>query len=423
VKNFVVCVIILLLGVLGPQQSLEFEPVWSLGLLLLLAFLVQQLTTYLRLPALIGWIGAGLILGPSCLQVVQPGQFVSLQLVHIFAALWVGFLVGTEFSWPRESTRWRVSGFLGLTTLAIFLLTAVAIGSITKLPGWLAFLFAALATLWGPFVTWQERDKGHVLTAGILGNGFSLVVLSATLIFLYLQGFLPVQALHLTGRIWLSLLAGALGVEILWRLKIFAAPIHTLLPALLASFVLATSLLYHLQLYALPCGLAAGLTLAWHRGCTAPLQRMQQFMRPMAFATFFALVGATIDLRTLWPPPYSLYQILVVEILVLLFLRGLLPTIWSPFSTAATGPDKHIGWLLLPRGALLFELIYHQNSLVGLLSGPSAHLLHQVALADILIHLLVFSLLAAFIWRLVQPVASQKDAGQKELETHPAPAT
>ena len=81
-KNFVVCVIILLLGVLGPQQSLEFEPVWTLGLLLLLAFLAQQIATYLRLPALFGWIGAGLILGPSLLQTVQPGQFVSLQLVH-----------------------------------------------------------------------------------------------------------------------------------------------------------------------------------------------------------------------------------------------------------------------------------------------------------------------------------------------------
>ena len=421
-KNFVVCVIILLLGVLGPQQSLEFKPVWTLGLLLLLAFLAQQIATYLRLPALFGWIGAGLILGPSLLQTVQPGQFVSLQLVHILATLWVGFLVGTEFSWPRLSTRWRFSGFIGLTTLAVFLVTAIAIGFITELPDWLTLLFAALATLWGPFTTWQQRNNSHVLTAGILGNGFSLIVLSATLVFLYMEGFLPTQTLYLTGRIWLSLLVGVCAAELLWRLKIFTAPVHTLLPVTFTSFVLVTSLLYYLQLYALPCGLAAGLTLALRRGCTAPLQRIQQFMRPIAFATFFALVGATIDLHTLWPGPNNLYQILVIQILVVLFLRGLLPTIWSPFGTAAVGSEKYTGWLLLPKGALLFELLYHRNSLVDLVQDHWGQLLHQVFLADILIHLLVFSLLAAFIWQLVQPTAAQNGAAKEKPDTSSAPA-
>ena len=56
-KNFVVGVIILLLGVLGPQQSFEYEPVGTLGLLLLLAFLAQQLATFMGLSALFGWIG------------------------------------------------------------------------------------------------------------------------------------------------------------------------------------------------------------------------------------------------------------------------------------------------------------------------------------------------------------------------------
>ena len=422
-KNFVVCVIILLLGVLGPQQNLEFEPVWTLGLLLLLAFLAQQIATYMGLPALFGWIGAGLILGPSLLQTVQPGQFISLQLVHILAALWVGFLVGTEFSWPRLSSRWRFSGFIGLTTAALFLVTAIAIGLITELPDWLILLFAAVATLWGPFSTWQQRDHSNVLTAAILGNGFSLIVLSTTLIFLSMEGFLPPQALYLTSRIWLSLLVGICGAELLWRLKIFAAPVHTLLPVTFAAFVLLASLLYFLQLYALPCGLAAGLTLALHRCRTAPLERVQQFMRPIACATFFALVGATVDLHTLWPGSNDLYQILVIQILALLFLRALLPTIWSPFGTAARGSEKHIGWLLLPKGALLFELLYHRNGLVGLVQNHWGQLLHQVLLADILIHLLVFSLLATFIWRLVQPTAAQNDAAKEKPDTSPAPAT
>ena len=421
-KNFVVGVIILLLGVLGPQQSFEYEPVWTLGLLLLLAFLAQQLATFMGLSALFGWIGAGLILGPSLLQTVQPGQFISLQLLHTLAALWVGFLVGREFSWPPLTPRWRLSGCIALTTVGLFLATAIAIGSMTELPGWLALLFAALATLWGPFSTWQQRDYTHVITAAILGNGFSLIVLSTTLVFLSLEGFLPLQALYLTGRIWLSLLAGICAAELLWRLKIFVAPVHTLLPVVFASFALLTSMLYYLHLYALPCGLAAGLTLAWHRCGTAPLERVQQFMRPIAFATFFALVGATIDLHILWPVPNEIYQILAIQILAVLFFRALLPSIWTPFGAAALSSQKHIGWLLLPKGALLFELIYHRNSLVDLVQNHWGQLLHQVFLTDILIHLLAFSLLAAFIWRQIQSNAAQSGTAAEKPDTSPAPA-
>ncbi len=424
-KNFVVCIIILVLGVLGPQQDPKFEPVWALGLLMLLAFLCQQLALHLRLPALVGWIGAGLILGPSCLQTLQPAQFASLRLAHTLAAVWVGFFVGTEFFWPRAQKAWRVPGAIALTTLAIFLFIAVATGSIAHLPGWLAVLIAALATLWGPFAVWSlQRARGHVLSVGIVGNGFSLIILSAVLVFLYLQRFLPPQALHLTGRLWLSLLTGGLGAEILWRLKVFTTPVHTLLPVLFSSFAIAALLLTQLQLYALPCGLAAGLVLVWRKGRTLETQRVLQFMRPMAFAIFFALVGATIDLRILWPVLDGFYQILVIQLLVLLFLRGLVPTFWPQFPTIQPAPPKHIGWLLLPKGALLFELVYHpRNGLVELLSGRPARLLHQVLLADILVHLLVFAILAAIAWHLSQSSSPPDTGEQEEPATRPALTT
>ena len=106
-------------------------------------------------------------------------------------------------------------------------------------------------------------------------------------------------------------------------------------------------------------------------------------MRPIAFATFFALVGATIDLHILWPVPNEIYQILAIQILAVLFFRALLPSIWTPFGAAALSSQKHIGWLLLPKGALLFELIYHRNSLVDLVQNHWGQLLHQVFLTDI----------------------------------------
>ena len=403
-KSFVVCGIILLLGVLGPQRGLEgrYEPVWALGLLMLLAFLCQHAVTRLRLPALIGWVIAGLILGPSGLRVVQPDQLVALRLVHAFAALWVGFIVGTSFSWPEEQRSWRVPGTVGLVTLATFLLISGGIGATTQLPGWLAILIGGVACLWGPFTLWNlQRVDEHALLAGILGTGFGLLLLSAILVSLHLGGFLPSPAVALAGRIWLSVVAGALGAEIVWRLRLFAAPDATLLTGSVLGCALAALLLLELQLYALPCGLAAGLVIVWRQRQDRRVQEVVQPLRPVLFMTFFALAGSTVDLGVLWPLSDGFYQILLVQIFVLTFLRGLGPAIWQPFSQPASG--KHLGWLLLPKGALLFELVYFPGrSVLDLLRGEPERLLRQVALADILVHTLVFSILAAAVWRLVR---------------------
>ena len=422
-KNLVIGGLVLLLGLLGPQQGLEsrFEPVWSLGLLMVLAFLCQQIAGHLRLPALAGWIAAGLILGPSGLGVVQPAHFASLGLVHAGAAMWVGALVGTGLFWPRGCGIGRLSAWAGLGTLATFLLTTAAIVAVAQHPWWLAVLFGALASLWGPFTIWNRwQNKNSLFLLGAAGNGFSLVILSAVLILLHQQGRLPDPALHLIGRLGLSLLAGALGAEILWRLGLFKAPAATLFAGVFGSSVLAAVLLVHLQLYALPFGLAAGLVLVGHKSQTRRVQHILQPMRPMALAIFFGLMGATIDLRILWPPLSGFYHILAIQVLVLILLRGLSSVFWLPFPAAR----RHLGWLLLPKGALLFELIYHPGSgLAGLLNPDSGRLLQQVALGDILVYTLIFPILATAVWHLGQRPELPASDRREKSRAEPAPAT
>ncbi|MBT4503224.1 MAG: hypothetical protein HOC74_36165, partial [Gemmatimonadetes bacterium] len=55
-KNLVVCGIVLLLGVLGPQQDHRspFDALWSLGALALVAYVLQQFARRLKLPPLVG---------------------------------------------------------------------------------------------------------------------------------------------------------------------------------------------------------------------------------------------------------------------------------------------------------------------------------------------------------------------------------
>ena len=125
-KNLVVCGVALLLGILGPQQDHRspFDALWSLGALALVAYILQQFARRLKLPALVGWMTAGLLTGASGLQLVQPAALETLSLVRTLAAVWVGFQVGIHFSWPR-ALNWRGPLLIGLVTLATLILVTI----------------------------------------------------------------------------------------------------------------------------------------------------------------------------------------------------------------------------------------------------------------------------------------------------------
>ena len=113
-KYLVVCGIVLTLGTLGPQQSLDspFDSLWALGALAIMSFVCHQIAAYLRLPQLVGWMAAGLIMGMSGLQIVRPAEHVPVEFLFSLATVWVGFQVGTGLAWARAmslpvfSLRW-----------------------------------------------------------------------------------------------------------------------------------------------------------------------------------------------------------------------------------------------------------------------------------------------------------------------------
>lgn len=393
-KNFAVGSILLLLGVLGPQRDLgsRFDAAWALGLLMLAAFLAQQLTRSLRLPPLVGWVAAGLLLGPAGLKAVSPGP--SLHLLHSFAALWVGFQVGLgPYRW---SAGWRPAAALGLSTLAVFLAVAAGLALLVRLPWELALLIGALASLWGPFTTSAVLEDHGAVTWGLIGNGFGLLLLSAALVLLPGQGLLLPAALRFAGALWLSLLAGGLAAWLLCLLRICATPTAAMV-GLVGSFALAALLVDPLQLCALLVGFAAGWVVDRHPDQSQPVRELARASQPLVSMVFFALAGAAIDLRALWPLAEGLPQIALLQALALVLLRGLALSRWWPAGEAG----KPRIWLLLPRVALLFELLYHPGGgLADLLPEGPARLLRQAALADLLLHAFLFSTLAAIIHRL-----------------------
>ena len=383
-KTIVVAVFVLLLIYYGPPQdrSSPFDAAWMLGALALLAAAGGQLAQAIRLPALVGWIGAGMLLGTGGLQLVDLGAFSLDQLLLLTAGLGVGFQVGLHVVWPTHA--WRTLGLVAAATALVFAAVTAAT-ALLGLPWEQAVLLGALAGLWGPFTSVPEFGRRGALVLALLGTGCALGTLAGALV------LLETGAAGWVGRVGLSLVAGGglgLGLRLLRR---FATPSATIVSGLVGAFFFTALALDTLGLMALPCGLVAGLVqdkqqsrrvrLLLHRGA------------PVAFILFFALLGTALDLSALWPPADGLYEAALVLVAVPLLLRGLAPIAYYPLPGLHLG--QRIGWRLLPRGALLFELFCGPHGLAPYVGAEG--LLAQAVLLDILVSTLLFSSLSLLV--------------------------
>lgn len=393
-KNLVVCALTLALAVLGPQRSQHslFDAAWALGILMLVAFLAQRAAASLHLPALTGWVAAGLLLGPALLKLVPADP--TLHLIHCFAAIWVGFCASLEL--PRPALGWRHTTAIALSTLAIFLAVGAALSLLVGIPWELALIIGALTSLWGPFTIPAVMANPQAVSWSLVGNGCGLLLLSALLLLLQGQGWLPATALTFIGALWASLLAGALVGRLLCWMRVCTTPRATLV-GLGGTFLLCALVIDQFQFYALIFGLGAG----W--GMTRQPEQRQQVepraraVQPLFAMLFFAMAGAALDPRTLWPPVAILAQIALAQILALLLLRGWALDHLAPATADAPRPCT---WLLLPKAALLFELVYHPGGgLAELLPAEPARLLRQTALAELLLHTFVLAVLSFLLYR------------------------
>ena len=393
-KNFALCSLVLLLSALGPQRVQHglFDAAWALGTLMLVAFLAQRAAASLRLPALTGWVAAGLLLGPALLKLIPPAP--TLHLIHAFAAIWVGFCAGLDFS--RPVVGWRPTAAIALSTLGVFLAVGAALALLVGIPWELALIIGALTSLWGPFTIPAVIADPQAVSWSLVGNGCGLLLLSALLLLLQGQGLLPSTVLTLVGALWASLLAGALVGGLLGWMRVCTTPRATLV-GLGGTFLLSALVIDQFQLYALLFGFAAGWGMTRQPDQRQQVEPRARAVQPLFAMLFFALAGAVLDPRTLWPPVTTLVQIALVQVLALILLRG-----WAlgRLAPAVPGAPRPRTWLLLPKAALLFELIYHPGGgLAELLPAEPARLLRQTALAELLVHAFVLAVLAFLLYR------------------------
>jgi NhaP-type Na+/H+ or K+/H+ antiporter len=150
--------------------SLNLSPITALGLLLLTGYFGGALAHRLKLPALIGYLCAGVLLGPSVFGIMAEEQLLRLDFVTNISLGCIAFSIGSELQF---SSLKRLGKGIVIIILAesLFAFATVALGIflLTHDPV-LALLFGAVATASAPAGTVaviQEYNATGTLTKAI----------------------------------------------------------------------------------------------------------------------------------------------------------------------------------------------------------------------------------------------------------------
>jgi len=144
-------VVILALLYVGVQLILPLgqvgrgsEALLTFGFLILAAYTVGELTTFIGLPKIVGYLFAGIIFGPSALGPVSQSAVGRLAPVSDLAIALIAFLAGAELRWnDLRASGPKLAKILGVEML--FSLLGIA-GTLFALRQWIPFLAGVSTT-------------------------------------------------------------------------------------------------------------------------------------------------------------------------------------------------------------------------------------------------------------------------------------
>ncbi len=121
-----------------------------------IAFVVGKLVSKIKLPSILGWLIAGMLLGPYSFSLI-PADLIKAEgyqdIIHVLECA-VGLMIGTELVWRRMKQYGKALIITTLSqSLCTFLLVSAAFSIVFALcdvPVYLAFLFGGIALATAP---------------------------------------------------------------------------------------------------------------------------------------------------------------------------------------------------------------------------------------------------------------------------------
>lgn len=123
---------------------------------IIIAFFIGKLVSKLKLPSILGWLIAGMILGPHALSILDNSILEARwyeNIVHILECV-VGLMIGTELVWKKIKKSGKAIIITTLTqSLGTFIFVSLVFGIVfyfSGIPIYLAFIFGGIALATAP---------------------------------------------------------------------------------------------------------------------------------------------------------------------------------------------------------------------------------------------------------------------------------
>ena len=356
---------------------------------IVIAFGVGKLVTLIKLPAILGWLIAGMALGPFALKLVDAPILDAVwyeSAIHILECA-VGLLIGTELVWKKIKKTGKQTVITTFTqSIGTFLLVTLVFDIIfffTDVPLYLGFIFGgiALATAPAPAISIVREFKtagpvtDTLLPMAALDDMIGVVVfftvvsvvssrLSAAAVPVYAVVLSVV--LPLVIGVSVGLLAGLLFKSAKKRAGLMLVLISTLLLSAGAGFAVDYLLMPAPMLNYMLIGMAFSATFS----NMMPEERLEQIMKGFNPILGVAMIVVILNLGA----PLDYHLILGAGLFTAIYIiaRALGKYFGAFFGAAVTKSPKTVrnflGFTLLPHSGV--SLVF-TGIAVSVLTGPA----------------------------------------------------
>jgi len=379
------------------RNLLHGNLIFGVGSLLLAGFVGGKLATRLRLPTISGYIVAGLILGPSILNVVPDHIVESLVPVPHIALGLIAITIGTEFRIAKLRRTGR--NILIITTIQLL----VTFGAVTTAliafgaPPPMAFLLGAIASATAPAATVaiasELRARGPLVSVlfGVvaLDDAFCITLFGFVMAFAAAGVAASTAAastlqmiLHPFREILISAAIGAVIGYIVHRIILNRKSNNEIIVVVLGFVLLTSGIALSIHVSALIANMVMGFALVNLSVKNSRITRILEPLTPPIYAAFFALAGTELDIRTL----------AATGVLGIVYLLARAAGKYGGAylgAVAAEEPEstrKYLGLSLLPQAGVAIGLILVLQDTPAFTHLPYMGMMVNIVLASILVN-------------------------------------
>jgi Kef-type K+ transport system membrane component KefB len=390
----------------GTRDLLHNNLIFGVGALLVAGFFGGKLASRLRLPTISGYIVAGLILGPSVLNVVPDHIVESLAPVPHIALGLIAITIGSEFRVAKLRQTGRniliITTVQLLVTFAAISLALIFFGA----PPPMALLLGAIGSATAPAATvaiaTELRARGPLVS-----TLFGLVALDDALciaLFGFVMAFTAamvggtvghapaLMVLHPFREIATSVAIGVAFGYLVHRLVVNRRKNNEIIVIVLGFVLLTSGITISIHVSPLIANMMMGFMLVNLSVKNARVMRILEPLLPPIYAAFFALAGTELDLRTL-ATTGLLGVVYLLSRAVGKYGGAYLGAVAASDSAVAR---KYLGLALLPQAGVAIGLILVLQDTATFMGLPYMGQMVNIVLASILVNAVVGPPLAKY---------------------------